>query len=101
MEGIRRLRLVNLGGMALKRSEYDAADSYLKRAEELSREAGLGELLPVIVFNRGEIALERGDLETACLNWTEAEPTLTSMGSEHAGTAIARIDEAQCDQFAD
>lgn len=92
--------LVNLGGMALRRSEFDTADSYLERAESLSREAGFGELLPVIVFNRGEIALERGDVQTACRLWMEAEPALTSMGSEHAGTALGRIAEAECGSFA-
>lgn len=90
--------LVNLGGMALKRDEFDAADGYLQRAEEISREAGLAELLPVIVFNRGEIALLRDDLQTACRYWIDSEPALTAMGSEHAGTATNRIDEAQCDK---
>lgn len=90
--------LVNLGGMALKREEFGAADAYLQRAEEISRNAGLSELIPVIVFNRGEIALQRGDLETACRYWTESEPALTSMGSEHSVTAINRINEAQCDK---
>lgn len=93
--------LVNLGGMALARSEYEAADEYLGRAEGVAREAGLGELLPVIVFNRGEIALERGDLSAACGHWLEAGPALSAMGSNHAETAIRRIDEAACTVTAD
>jgi tetratricopeptide (TPR) repeat protein len=88
--------LVNLGGMALARSEFETADEYLGRAEVVARDAELGELLPVIVFNRGEIALERGDVAAACGYWSEAGPALSAMGSSHAETATRRIDEAAC-----
>jgi hypothetical protein len=93
--------LVNLGGIATQRKSFEAADEYLAEAEVISRDAELAELVPVIIFNRGEIALERGNATLACQYWMEAEPVLTSMGSGHAELAVSRIASTGCASQAD
>lgn len=88
--------LLNLASISAAREDFAEADERLSRAQEIARDAALVELLPVIVFNRGEIAQSAGDLEAACRHWAEAAPQFVVMGSEHAAVATARLGSSDC-----
>lgn len=88
--------LSNLGGLAKERQDYAAADTYLRQAEDIAKEVGLAELLPVIIANRGEVAFESGDVESACRFWSESGPALATMGSAHAETVNQMANDAAC-----
>ncbi len=88
--------LVNLAAISATRGDFAQADERLGRAQAIAAEVGLAELEPVIVFNRGEMARDAGDLESACRHWLAALPRLRDMGSEHTATAEEQLAAAGC-----
>jgi tetratricopeptide (TPR) repeat protein len=88
--------MINLAAISGAREQWDEADERLARAQQLATDTGLAELLPVIIFNRGEIAETAGDMDTACRHWAEATPLFVEMGSEHATVATEKLRDAGC-----
>ena len=52
--------------------------------------------MPIIVFNRGEVARDSGDLATACEYWLTALPKLVDMKSIHVPYAESEIHKGGC-----
>ncbi|HEX5787848.1 MAG TPA: tetratricopeptide repeat protein, partial [Woeseiaceae bacterium] len=75
--------MINLAMISGARENWAEADERLGRAQQIAEDTQLAELVPVIIFNRGEIAQSSGDLDAACRFWTEAAPMFVEMGSEH------------------
>lgn len=88
--------LVNLAAISSAKGDFATADRRLGRAQRIAEDIGLAELVPVIVFNRGEIARDADNLEAACSHWLAALPMMKQMGSAHVATAQAQIDSAGC-----
>ena len=82
--------LINLGTLAATADDFASAGAHFERAEKIAEAHELLELVPVIRYNRGEMALNAGDQEAACAFFAEAVPRLKSMGSQHAATASHR-----------
>ncbi len=93
--------MINLAAISGAREQWAEADERLGRAQQLALDSGLTELLPVILFNRGEIAETAGDFDTACRYWAEATPHFVAMGSEHAAEATGKLRDAGCPQSAE
>ncbi len=91
------LDLINLGGIAGRRQQYDVADEQLNRALDIAVSAQLDEITPIILANLGENAGFQGDFDEACRFWREALPPLEK--AEHAAADIVSgwIDEQRCD----
>ncbi len=90
--------LTNIALIAAQRRDFATATADLDAAEALVREHGLGELQPVITFNRGEMAIQQGDETTACNHWNTALPLLQAMNSVYLPTAEERLKEFSCSQ---
>lgn len=88
--------LVNLAAISAANSRFGEADERLARAQDIAEKIGLAELEPVIVFNRGEVSRDAGDMVSACQHWQEALVMMQSMGSEHVQTALTQIENAGC-----
>jgi len=63
---------------------------------KIAEDVGLAELLPVIVFNRGEVAETAGELDRACRHYAEATPMFIDMGSEHAAVGLEKLRTRDC-----
>jgi len=84
--------LINLAVIASEKKDFDLADERLGRAQAIAEDTGLHEIVPVIIFNRGETAEAAGDRETACRFWVEGVEMLVEMGSEHVAEARTKLD---------
>ncbi len=89
--------LINLGGIAGRRQQYDVADEQLQRALDIARSAQLDEITPIILANLGENTGFQGNFDEACRLWREALLPLEK--AEHAAADIVSgwIDEHRCD----
>lgn len=76
--------LINLAMISAAREDYSEADARLGRAQSIADEQEMAELMPVIIFNRGEIAQSAGNIDVACQHWAEATPLFVAMGSQYA-----------------
>lgn len=83
--------LINLAVISSEKRDFAQADERLARAQQIAEESGLSEIVPVIVFNRGETAQAAGDLESACRYWVEGVGMLVDMGSEHVTEARTKL----------
>jgi tetratricopeptide (TPR) repeat protein len=88
--------LVNLALISSARQNFREADERLGRAQSIAEELELAELLPVIVFNRGEVAESAGEFDTACRHFAEATPLFIEMGSEHAAVGLEKLRTRDC-----
>ncbi len=88
--------LINLALISGARENFAEADERLGRAQDIAEVVGLVELLPVILFNRGEVAESAGDLDAACRHYAEAVPLFVEMGSEHAAEATGKLSASDC-----
>ncbi len=88
--------LINLALISGANENFAEADERLGRAQAIAEDLGLIELLPVILFNRGEVAETAGDFDAACRHFSEATPLFVEMGSEHAAHATAKLRSAGC-----
>jgi tetratricopeptide (TPR) repeat protein len=88
--------LVNIALIAAQRGDFTAAEADLDQAEALVIEHELGELQPVITFNRGEMAIQQENVATACRYWSEAQPQLQAMGSVYLQSVESRLAEFDC-----
>jgi len=89
--------LVNLASIATDLGDFDSADRRLDRAAMIAEAAELEELVPVIAFNRGDVAQARGDPELACTLWIEALGKMIETENPHTDTARETIYEAGCE----
>jgi len=88
--------LTNIAVIAAQRGDFEQAAADLDEAEALVRAHDIGELQPVITYNRGEMAIQQGDEEAACRYWSEAQPKLKAMGSVYLQSAEGRLAEFSC-----
>lgn len=88
--------LINLALISSANGNFREADERLGRAQAIAEDVGLAELLPVIVFNRGEVAETAGEFDTACRYFAEAAPLFIEMGSEHAAIALEKLRTRDC-----
>ncbi|GEM_PF-2316973 len=83
--------LINLAVISSEQRDFAQADERLARAQSIAEDTGLREVVPVIIFNRGETAEAAGDLEAACRYWVEGVGMLVEMGSEHVTEARTKL----------
>ncbi|HKX55492.1 MAG TPA: tetratricopeptide repeat protein [Xanthomonadales bacterium] len=88
--------LINIATIAAKRGDFAAAAADFDQAEALALEHELGELQPVITFNRGEMAIQQENVAAACGYWGEAQPQLQAMGSVYLQSVESRLAEFDC-----
>jgi tetratricopeptide (TPR) repeat protein len=88
--------LVNLALISGANGNFREADERLARAQAIAEDVGLAELVPVIVFNRGEVAETAGELDRACRHYAEATPMFIELGSEHAAVGLEKLRTRDC-----
>ncbi len=88
--------MVNIALIAAQRRDFATAEADLDQAEALVQQYELGELQPVITFNRGEMAIQQENVAAACRYWSEAQPLLQAMGSVYLQSADSRLTEFDC-----
>jgi tetratricopeptide (TPR) repeat protein len=84
----------NLGVVAVKRDDFDAAVDYFNQALARYEELGRKEGMALIYANLGAVALFRGDLLEARQFWVQARGRYAEMGVQ---PKVAQYDQLLAD----
>jgi len=92
------IALNNLGSLYIKTGRLSEAEPRLLDAIATASRAGLREPLATTLANQGTLALNRGDVRSACQKWSEARVIFEEIGSRHNIKRIDSLKRRHCAQ---